>query len=124
MNKEKKDRITQRVLRAAFLAAALLGGNAFAETTFDGELARQMDISYQPGPMNNVTGFVSNRSNQDVDVTIEFKGYTDDGIVTQGNPQATIEHLGAGETARFQCAGFFGMVKKVSLIRVRTVAAS
>ncbi|WP_419150551.1 FxLYD domain-containing protein [Paraburkholderia kururiensis] len=81
-----------------------------------------MNLSYQVGPMNNVIGTVSNRSGQDADVTIEFKGYTSDDVVTQGNPQATIEHLGAGETARFQCAGFFGMVSKVSLIRVRAVA--
>ncbi|MFP3606745.1 FxLYD domain-containing protein [Paraburkholderia sp. OV446] len=116
--------IVKCAIQAVIVAAVFVSASVFADTTFDGDLAQQMDISYQPGPNNNVIGLVVNRSNREVDVTVEFKGYTADGIVSQGNPQATIAHLGAGETARFQCAGFFGMVKKVSLIRVRTSAPS
>ncbi|MFM0158521.1 MULTISPECIES: hypothetical protein [Paraburkholderia] len=119
-----KKQMVKSVVQTVILAVTLASASVFADTTFDGDLAQQMDVSYQPGPNNNVIGLVVNRSNREVDVTVEFKGYTSDGLVSQGNPQATIEHLGAGETARFQCAGFFGMVKKVSLIRVRTSAPS
>ncbi|WP_321935320.1 hypothetical protein [Paraburkholderia sp. J8-2] len=124
MKRVQNNRVKHPLLVAALLTTMLLGGQAFADTIFDGDAARQMDVSYQPGPNNNVVGLVANRSGHEVDLTMEFKGYTADGLVTQGNPVVTIAHLGAGETARFQCAGFFGMVKKVSLIRVRTVAPS
>jgi hypothetical protein len=95
-----------------------LASNARAEVTLEGDLARSMDVTYQVGPNNNVVGQIVNRSNREVDVTVEFKGYTADGFMTQGNPIASISHLGGGETVRFQCGGFFGMVSKVALIKV------
>ncbi|EIM99284.1 hypothetical protein WQE_19839 [Paraburkholderia hospita] len=118
-----KVRLQTIVSRLAFVALAVATSHAYAATTFDGVQAQQMEVSYQAGTMNDVVGVVSNRSSQEVDVTVKFKGYTADGLLSQGNPSATIAHLGAGESARFECGGFFGRVTKISLIHVRTTAA-
>jgi hypothetical protein len=111
---------TQTILALVVPLLLTFTTNARADVTFDGDFARSMDVAYQIGPNNNVVGQIVNRSSREVDVTVEFKGYTSDGSMAQGNPIAIISHLGGGETTRFQCGGFFGMVSKVALIKVRT----
>lgn len=87
---------------------------------YEGDTAQSLNIAYEIGRNNNVVGEVRNTSAKVVDVTVEFKGYAADGHVIQGNPLTTIRYLSPGESARFQCAGFFEHVNKLALVRVKT----
>jgi len=95
--------------------------SAAAQTSYNGTLARDIDVSYGVGGQNSVTGSMLNKSDRSVDVTVSFKGYASDGSVIQGDPSATIAHLSPGESARFRAAGFSEMATTAKLIEVRTV---
>lgn len=107
---------------AIILSIAFAPLHASAQTTYDGDLAHKIEIvNYGVGDNNNAVGIVKNSTNQTVQVTLEFKGYAADGMVSQTVARANIENLGPNESARFSAVGFFEKVKRVTLIKVSTL---